>query len=697
MRIGIELESAAQVHCDGLAPYLECLVKTLCSAQTQHDFLLFWPEGRSTPFTDLVPFLDRLEIPGPFFQRLGREFRRRRFDVLFRSYPYEAPLDIPLESQVVLVPDLRHEFFQELLGPVELAQRLAAFRNVVSKAGALVTATDHERRALLTHPATRSQRVVVAGPALLPLETAENLSEAERSLLPQRPFLLCPGEIQPHKNHHRVCRAMEKFLTRSDRPFDLVLTGPAEGWPALAVEFPKLPMTHLGFVGHDLLMALCRQAAGLICFSLHEGFSTDLLEAFRAGTPVACSQTSGLAEIAGDAALTCDPNNVDAIAETLHRLTHDRAHCSNLVQRGLTRLSTFDRHAAAKNLIDVLEQVGGASPNKRFGGWLRQRAKGELQAQANALTRTLKGTFNPLVVCAKKSAGRLFRAKIGVLQQYAPRPMKLPAYYAKEVPPQPAPRISIVTPSFNHIGFLERTMRSVLDQNYPNCEYIVQDGGSNDGTVALLRRYSERLAHWESIRDRGQSHAINLGFRHATGDIMAYLNSDDLLLPGSLAYVARYFDANPKVDVVYSHRILIDAENYEVGRWILPPHDDQSLLWADYIPQETMFWRRSIWEKVDAKIDESFQFAMDWDLLLRFRQAGARFERLPRFLGAFRTHAAQKTVARFVDLYFPEVRRLRERAHGRPVALAEINEAVRPYQRRHLLFHHLYSLGLLRC
>jgi hypothetical protein len=169
------------------------------------------------------------------------------------------------------------------------------------------------------------------------------------------------------------------------------------------------------------------------------------------------------------------------------------------------------------------------------------------------------------------------------------------------------------------------------------------------------------------------------------------------LLPGSMAFVAKFFAANPNVDVVYSHRILIDAENNEVGRWVLPPHDDASLLWADYIPQETMFWRRSIWEKVGGSVDESFQFAMDWDLLLRFRAAGARFERLPRFLGAFRTHAAQKTVARFVDLYFPEVRRLRERAHGRPVALAEINEAVRPYQRRHVLFHHLYSLGLLRC
>ena len=140
-----------------------------------------------------------------------------------------------------------------------------------------------------------------------------------------------------------------------------------------------------------------------------------------------------------------------------------------------------------------------------------------------------------------------------------------------------------------------------------------------------MEKYRDRLVHAESRKDNGQGHAINLGFAHARGgEIMAYLNSDDLLMPGSLNYVAAYFAANPDVDVVYGHRVIIDPNGQEIGRWILPSHSDQMLIWADYVPQETMFWRRRIWDKAGGKIDEAFQFALDWDLLLRFREAGAK-------------------------------------------------------------------------
>ncbi len=126
---------------------------------------------------------------------------------------------------------------------------------------------------------------------------------------------------------------------------------------------------------------------------------------------------------------------------------------------------------------------------------------------------------------------------------------------------------------------------------------------------------------------------------------MAYLNSDDILLGGALDYVAAYFSAHPEVDVIYGHRIIIDEEDREIGRWILPRHDRRVIRWSDYIPQETMFWRRRIWEAAGGRLDESFQFAMDWDLILRFDDAGAVFRRVPAFLAAFRHHAGQKTIS----------------------------------------------------
>ena len=236
----------------------------------------------------------------------------------------------------------------------------------------------------------------------------------------------------------------------------------------------------------------------------------------------------------------------------------------------------------------------------------------------------------------------------------------------------------------------------MLCQNYSKLEYIVQDGGSEDGTVEILKKYKDRLSHWESKKDNGQTPAINLGFRHATGEIMGYLNSDDLLLPGALHYVAEYFSRNPDVNVVYSHRIVIDEYDREIGRWVLPPHDDDVLSWADYIPQETLFWRREIWERCGGSMDESFKFAMDWDLILRFRDAGAKFARLPRFLGAFRVHPHHKTSKELDDLGWKEMQLLRARCQGREVSDMEVHSNIRKYLWKHVLLNKLYRLGFLK-
>jgi glycosyltransferase involved in cell wall biosynthesis len=280
--------------------------------------------------------------------------------------------------------------------------------------------------------------------------------------------------------------------------------------------------------------------------------------------------------------------------------------------------------------------------------------------------------------------------------QYRPRAVRIPDWYAAQPPATSTLRFSIVTPSYNHGRFLEQTILSVLGQEFPHLEYIIQDGGSTDESAAILERYRRVLRHCATGKDRGQAHAINLGFQHARGDILAYLNSDDMLLPGTLHYVAAFFDNNPEVDVVYGHRVVVDEDGMEVGRWVLPPHDERILSWADFVPQETLFWRRRLWEKVGAALDESYQFAMDWELLLRFEAAGARFVRLPRFLAAFRIHPEQKSTAQLAELGLREMSRLRQRRHGRPVHAREIRHAIRGYKARHLLYHLLYDLGLLK-
>ena len=260
--------------------------------------------------------------------------------------------------------------------------------------------------------------------------------------------------------------------------------------------------------------------------------------------------------------------------------------------------------------------------------------------------------------------------QIGILQHYKPIPIKWDDKMLKKpgVPADALPQIGIVTPSYGQAPFIESTMLSVLDQRYPKLHYVVQDGGSKDATPEIVARYAERLTHWESVRDAGQADAVRKGFLHLEGklgpnDLMAWLNSDDLLAPRSLNTVADYFARNPDVDVVYGHRIIIDFEDRDVGRWVMPPHEADSLAWIDYVPQETMFWRKRAWDKVGG-IDPSFQFALDWDLLARFTQANCKIVRIPYFLGCFRVHPAQKTSAVIHTTGADEMVRIRTRFHG---------------------------------
>jgi len=277
----------------------------------------------------------------------------------------------------------------------------------------------------------------------------------------------------------------------------------------------------------------------------------------------------------------------------------------------------------------------------------------------------------------------IFTPKLGKLHQYAPKALRLPAHYTKAKQVDFPPKISIVTPSFRQGEFIERTLKSVLEQSYPNLEYFVQDGGSKDATKEILEKYSDRLSGWESTPDNGQTHAINLGFAKTTGEIMAWINSDDIILPGTLSYVADYFNQHPEIDVVYGNRMQIDINDKQVGQWILPAHDNDVLSWTDFIPQETLYWRRSVWEKVGGKLDESFRFAMDWDFLVRLRDAGARFARLPRFMGGFRIHPKQKTSSEIGNVGIQEMNGIRLRLLGRIPSEKEIFNAVKPFLIRH--------------
>ncbi len=209
------------------------------------------------------------------------------------------------------------------------------------------------------------------------------------------------------------------------------------------------------------------------------------------------------------------------------------------------------------------------------------------------------------------------------------------------------PKISIVTPSFNQAQFLERTILSVLNQNYPNLEYIVMDGGSTDGSVEIIKKYEKRLAYWVSEKDGGQADAIGKGFRRSTGQILAFFNSDDVYLPGTLLRVGRAFREDPSVGLVYGNMCLIDENDRIIGERRLTPFvpylSRLGMLYGGFgIYQPAAFWTKTLYDQVGGVAAE-FKFAMDTDLLLRLALTGAKFRFLREYFTAFRMHSNSKT------------------------------------------------------
>jgi len=227
------------------------------------------------------------------------------------------------------------------------------------------------------------------------------------------------------------------------------------------------------------------------------------------------------------------------------------------------------------------------------------------------------------------------------------------------------PKISVITPSYNQAEFLERTIKSVLDQGYENLEYIIIDGGSTDNSVEIIKRYEQHLAYWVSEPDEGQTDAINKGLLRATGEWVAWQNSDDVYYSGAFQKLAEVAIGNDAVDLIIGDMILLDANDKPLRdiRYVKPTY--RSLLAEGMVlTNQAAFWRRKIHDKI-GYFRPDLHFGFDYEWFLRVAQATDAVH-VPQFFGGLRIHGETKTTLhanRFLDEY-------REILGGREMASA---------------------------
>lgn len=245
------------------------------------------------------------------------------------------------------------------------------------------------------------------------------------------------------------------------------------------------------------------------------------------------------------------------------------------------------------------------------------------------------------------------------------------------------PKISVVTPSYNQARYLERTIKSVINQNYPNLEYVIMDGGSTDGSVSIIQKYEDQLQFWVSQKDDGQYDAINKGFMKTTGEIMAWLNADDEFLPWAFRIVGEVLRRWPQIEWITTSRpMAIDQDDNAIKLNHVHGFNRSGFLHGDnllgagwrgthFIQQESTFWRRSLWDRAGAHLEASLNYAGDFELWARFFEHAQLFS-IDVPLSCFRRHDDQKTSVAMAQ-YLKEAKGVFFRSGGKePRALTQI-------------------------
>jgi glycosyltransferase involved in cell wall biosynthesis len=595
LTVAIDLFPLVPGASGGIVPWLNGVLRAYARLFSLDRVILFHRHGEP-PITLEAP--QALFVPLPaeavsYHHALASHLRVARPDVLLRAYPQElAPEHLaevpgfPDERQVFVIPDLQHDFLPELFPKAILTARRRAFHAALSRAGGIATLTGHSQ-ATLQASAWNNCPDIFLMPAALPEELA-----AETPDEMSRDEALGPAAMWRH-----------------------YLFMPANLWPhknhrglfeALRLALPRLPEgTGLVLTGHvDNWEAAVNGYHDLpIC---HLGYvGHDRMRAiFRHADALAYFS---LFEGFGMPLLEAFHYGVPVVCSNV----------TSLPEVGGDAVLSCDPtdHAA---MAELLVRVMTDEP-LRAGLVTRGRAR--------------------LAAYGWDHAAQELRAGLGRVRDRAGQPR-----------PEPAPPlVSIVMPTRNQGQFIAASIDSVLAQTYPHIELVVMDGVSTDNTVEILKSYGDRIT-WVSEPDSGQTNAINKGMTRVGGSILAYLNSDDILLPDAVERVVAYFQQHPDWDMLYGNADYIDAVGGFIGPYNTAPYSFARLMDDCCVCQPAAFWRRRIADLV-GPFNEALQTAMDYEYWLRLGNAGASIHFVPDKLAQSRLHEDTKTLTMREKIY----------------------------------------------
>ena len=533
--------------------------------------------------------------------------------------PLQFHLNLTLSvPMITTLHDLQHLHYPEFFTQEELDFRDTHYRKSAEFSERLIVSFEHVKEDITKSYNIPSEKIDVCpiGMPVLKQVNQRRFDEVRGKYRLAKRYLLYPANTWRHKNHTGLLRALKLVHDKYEMKIPLVCTGHKEDYyseiKTVREELQLEQFVHFtGYIPEEDMALILENATLVVIPTLYEAGSFPLMEAMVYEVPVICSRVTSLPDTLGNSKYLFDPNNIAEMAEKIaEMLQNDKLMEENRANSRKRKMEN-SWEKAVRHFVNTYEKAVKSFDQKRkisfYDNW-RQNYEMLTSRKVDGLKRRHK----------QSEADRA--ARLEVIGKYD---LKLRETIQRlNLSHSVLPKISIITPSFNQAVFIERTIRSVIDQGYPNLEYIIIDGGSTDGTLEIIKRFEPHLSYWVSEPDSGQAEAINKGFSKATGDLVSWLNSDDTYTQGALWEWVKVVSQYPKTDIWMAnvHNYIDENDHvFSVVENTYVSHAESVKYWKTggiRVTQPSVFFRRKLLEDVKT-IDPQLHYGLDYDFFLR--------------------------------------------------------------------------------